>query len=118
MEYEIKPDFTYFPCAIFFIYTLSITLLEDFCKFCKLNFSIFSIGFSEVATFSITQLKTLKLVHQGYSYIKSGKKDRWQCSKTRREKCRGKAQTRLINSRQMIKVSGEHNHPPNFEQEF
>lgn len=65
------------------------------------------------ATFTLTKINTLKLIHKGFSYIKRPRtKNGWRCIKHSNGKCRGRAETREIGSRQMVEVFGVHNHPP------
>lgn len=60
-------------------------------------------------------------MHRGFEYIKGRETHNvitWRCVKNRNEQCKGKAQTRQINSKQMVKAYSDHNHPPeNMEME-
>lgn len=57
-----------------------------------------------------------KLTHNGYEYTKkkiTTTTTIWECDKRRWNFCRGKAYTRQIHQKQMIKLKGSHNHPSN-----
>lgn len=84
-----------------------------------MKFNLLPVGFTDRATYTLTKYNTAKLVHKGYSYIKaSGKPGRWQCLKQRRHKCRGKAETRYFDDREMVRMTCTHNHLPNDEEQF
>lgn len=56
-----------------------------------------------------------KLIHNGFEYVKNkvhGDIMHWRCVRNRWSQCKGKAQTRLIDSKHMLKVYGKHNHLP------
>lgn len=68
----------------------------------------------------------IKVTHAGFEYLKqhdfqNGDRS-WRCVHYAK-KCKGKAFTREINSRHLLKIINEHNHPPkitsiNSEEEF
>lgn len=65
----------------------------------------------------MTMRGRFKLVHNGYEYTEqSGAKNAqtttWRCVRSRRQHCKGKAITKQIDSKQMIKTYNEHDHPP------
>lgn len=59
-----------------------------------------------------------KLMHGGFEFIKLRfNKERnttaWVCSKKCRFGCKGKAQTRQVGDKEMVKIYDQHNHLPN-----
>lgn len=76
----------------------------------------FSIDFKDEATFGTTQRGHLKLMHGGFEFVKNYTNKKggilWECLKSRRFKCKGKAQTRRINGREMVKLYDVHIHLP------
>lgn len=65
------------------------------------------------ATFTISRQKHLKLIFKGYQYTKRqivGDVTYWRCA--RRQKCTGKAHTKNIDGREMVKPYDRHNHSP------
>lgn len=66
----------------------------------------------------MTQKGNLKLIHDGFEFskVKTNKKGNityWACLKKTGGCCIGRAQTRRIGSREMVKVYNTHNHFPN-----
>lgn len=61
-----------------------------------------------------------KLIHKGYDYnyykcSVTNDITNWRCSKHRWAQCKGKAQTRKINGKHMVKVYDKHNHQPDLD---
>lgn len=59
----------------------------------------------------------LKLLHGGFEFIKKltnkqGDITYWECTKQQKSHCKGRAHTRRIGSKEMVRVSGVHNHLP------
>lgn len=83
----------------------------------KLNICFyFSVDFQDLATFTLSQKRNLKLIYKGFGFLKDKTNERgdityWACAK-RRFNCKGKAQTRRIDGKEMVKIYREHNHPP------
>lgn len=80
------------------------------------------LDFKHVATFTMSLKGHFKLLHGGFEFTKErtnkeGTTINWVCSKKRRYGCKGKARTRRIDSKEMVKIFGRHNHPPN-ERDF
>lgn len=73
-------------------------------------------GFNEVAVLTIGSKKTLSLIHNGYEFkkhrITSSGASYWLCRKQRDLKCKAKAYTKQFGIRNLVKVTGEHSHPP------
>lgn len=79
-------------------------------------FELFLKAFKDEANFRLTLRGNNKLVYKGYEYnyykwSSSNDITYWRCSKSRWSQCKGKAQTRLVNGKQMVKAYDEHNHP-------
>lgn len=59
-----------------------------------------------------------KLLKNGFTYVKlkeiNGQKS-WRCARYKRFKCKAKATTRIINSIEMVKEYGIHNHEAEFD---
>lgn len=74
------------------------------------------IDFTIEAVFTMSKKGQFKLTHGGFEFTKrTGKnhnKTLWVCVKTRREHCKGKAETQRIDGREMVKLYGVHNHLP------
>lgn len=74
-------------------------------------------GFSEEATFTLSTHNTLHLVHNGYEFKKhrttSYGATYWLCKKHADFKCKVKAFTKQFSGRDLVKINGEHSHPPN-----
>lgn len=76
-----------------------------------------SSDFKDEATFTMTSRGHFKLLHGGFEFIKNGINKRgdltyWHCSTKYKSHCKGKAQTRRIDTREMVRASGVHNHLP------
>lgn len=68
----------------------------------------------------MTQRGHSKLLYGGFEFVRNrinkvGNTTVWDCSQKRQFGCKGKAQTRQINSKEMVKLYGMHNHFPNNE---
>lgn len=77
------------------------------------SFFLFETDFKDEATFTISRMGHFKLAHDGFTYLKLRKVNdstRWRCSRYHYSKCRGKAITQKINSVEMVKAYGTHNH--------
>lgn len=74
------------------------------------------IGWEE-AVFTTTMKGRLKLVLNGFEYIKTFTSNNdhtlWVCAKKRRTNCKGKAKTQRVGSKQMAIAYDDHLHPPN-----
>lgn len=71
------------------------------------------IGFTKEAFFTMTRTGNSKLQLDGFEYVKNkthGDIMHWRCVKSRWSQCKGKAQTRQIGLKHMVKVYGQHNH--------
>lgn len=78
-------------------------------------FFVSRLGFEDEANFTISQRGSLKLIHNGYKYLKDSESNgitSWRCEKQRRQYCKGKAQTQKIGETQMVRTRFEHNHLP------
>lgn len=78
------------------------------------NFNYFRKGFTEEATFVISKRGYSKLTLNGYEYTKRSTNNGityWRCCNARWKQCGGKAQTQLIDKKQMVKAYDDHNHP-------
>lgn len=58
-----------------------------------------------------------KLIHDGFDFVKQrtnkqGNQTLWVCSKKRHFYCKGKALTRRIGAKEMVKLYDTHNHLP------
>lgn len=65
----------------------------------------------------MTSRGNFKLLHGGFEFtnngtIEGGNTTVWVCSKTRRAYCKGRAHTRRIDGKEMVKLFGIHNHHP------
>lgn len=73
-------------------------------------------GFYEEATFTVSRNNKFTLTHGGYGYTKhrvlSSGVIYYYCRKQKEFKCSVKAYTMQIGTRNMVKVKGEHLHPP------
>lgn len=78
--------------------------------------SYFSVDFKDEATFTMTKKGRLKLLHEGFEFTKHKTNKLgitfWECSKTRRFYCKGKARTSQIDGKEVVKLYGVHNHLP------
>lgn len=76
------------------------------------------IGFNIEATFTMTARGFLKLTHNDYEYTKNyarGGTTFWRCVK--RRTCRGKAMTRNVGHKEMMKIYESHSHGPNYKKQ-
>jgi hypothetical protein len=68
-----------------------------------------------MATYIPTQKGGSKLVHNGFIYrlqnIYPNGKSYWKCHDCDRGKCRGRAIVDIIENRQFVRLSKQHNHP-------
>lgn len=89
-------------------------------KLCLIQTDIEQIdkGFIEEATFTLSKLNTLNLMHHGHGFKKhrttpSGA-TYWLCKKYTDAdlKCKVKAFTKQYGGRDRVKIIGEHTHPP------
>lgn len=87
---------------------------SDYCKAPhKTVYFVSSTGFHDEATFSVTQMGGLKLVHHGYQYHKKREHKGvtyWRCKKSKILKCKALAHTKNFDGKQLVKISGAHNH--------
>lgn len=80
--------------------------------------SFVRVGFDEEATFAMSMKGRFKLVHNGYEYTKgrnsstSSTTSTWRCVRNRWKGCKGKAVTRQIGQKHMVKCYEEHDHDP------
>lgn len=82
------------------------------------NFSHLShADFVDEAIFTISNKGNSKLVYNGFGFVKHGTLKNgatfWRCEF--RPQCKGKAQTKKIGSKQMVKAYGTHIHLPRHE---
>lgn len=69
--------------------------------------------FNEEAVFTMSLRGRFKLLAHGFEFFQSKRKSGityWRCAECNRLKCRGKAQSRQIGPKNMVKLYGEHNH--------
>lgn len=81
-------------------------------KYLFFEFCTFLIDWYEEAVFSTTQQNRLKLLHRGFEYTTTNISNGvtyWVCSK-KRAGCKGKARTKKINEKEMVKIYHLHNH--------
>lgn len=72
-------------------------------------------GFDEEAKYTLSTHGSCKLIRNGYSYFKYrvNKNDTfWRCNNKKNKGCKGKARTRRIGAKEMMKLCGMHNHLP------
>lgn len=78
----------------------------------------FGLEFTQEATYTMTIFGKFKLIDSktGFEYhqtSRGGAKERtWECSKRRRMRCKGKARTCKIGSKEMAYFYDKHNHDP------
>lgn len=76
---------------------------------------LLKLGFHYEAEFILSQKGSCKLTHTGYGYFKDVEKNgttSWRCDKRLSHQCKGKAQTRKIGEKIMVRARGLHNHLP------
>lgn len=72
------------------------------------------LGFYIYATYENTGTKK-SLIHDGYRYHRNrefGGSIHWNCKTYKRTGCLGRATTRIINGREMMRLNAPHSHRP------
>lgn len=73
-------------------------------------------GYNDEATFTVNFRNTFNLVHNGYEFRKHRKTSAgaiyWYCRRQKDLKCKVKAHTMQIGTRNHVRITGEHLHPP------
>lgn len=77
-------------------------------------FSYFQIEYVDEAEFMMTTRGNWKLFHGGYVYLRCHthkSSTYWGCNKARWHDCQGKATTKQIGQKIMVRAYDQHNHP-------
>lgn len=75
----------------------------------------FQTEFQDESVFTLSMRGNFKLMHKGFEYVKNYTNHGitfWRCGRNRRFQCKGKAQTRQIGQKHMVKTYDTHNHLP------
>lgn len=105
-------NFTNIDCFFSFLFLLFLNT-----NFINLFFNL-CLEFTQEATYTMSQFGKFKLVDSktGFEFhqtSRNGSNERtWECSKRRRQRCKGKAKTCKIGSKEMAYFYDTHNHEP------